>query len=83
MNEDKTISYKVELSRQICAAGRGRASKLLLGLEEQRQLIEEAESWGFYTNPRTMFSKTGDARVEYRGLKVYPVDDEKYCEVAP
>lgn len=79
------LGQKVELSRiqfESARASEDKATKLLLGKSEQAELIVEAESWGFFKSAARMLKGTGDARVEYRGLKVYSVDDDSFCEVA-
>lgn len=81
-----TLTHKVELARanyDMRQPSEKRASKLLIGKEEQAELIALAEEWGYFIKPHQMLEKAGEKRVEFHGLKVYKVDDESYCEVAP
>ena len=80
------LPTKVEQARQHHNTGQPnekRAGKVLLGKAERAELIEIAKEWGFFKSTEKMLRATGDARVEYCGLKVYLVDDDSYCEVAP
>jgi hypothetical protein len=85
-----SISQRTELARAQFEMNRPagqRAGKMFLGMEEQRELLELAvdDLCRDRDDPklRGLFRGTGDARVEFRGLKVYQVDDQTYLEVAP
>jgi hypothetical protein len=80
------LNRRVELARQLwdtSSRSDRKATKLLLGKIEQAELIKMAEEDGYFHKPSRMLEKSDDARVEFRGLKVYSVDDESYVEVAP
>ena len=56
-----------------------RCRKVLLGKSQIRELgLIAIEAGVGYVD----FTLVGAARMEFRGLAVYPVDDASYCEVA-
>lgn len=54
-----------------------RPTKLYVGAVEFEELREDAESQGFIIDK----SAVGDMRAEYRGMKIYPVDEDNYLGV--
>lgn len=88
MNDlDLRVTMEVErYKNEFCL---GKPTKLLLGHAEQTELFEmwmgtagRSLSGMAYMGERIKFLEDkGDRRLEYKGLKVYKVDDDSYCQV--
>ena len=86
MKNEQEMIKDVELKRAIFEqySDNGKASKLFLGYQEWhslRMFILQNQAIHYINNSMIFMEGTHDKRPMWRGLKVYRVDGEEYCEV--
>jgi len=78
MNTEGPLTHRIAaLSAGFEVRMMARPTKLYLGATEWEELRELAEQNSF----RIDRTATGDRRAEYRGMKIYPIDEDNYLGV--